>query len=307
MSPGTSPHLSIGIPHLNDQAALADCLAALAAQAGTAPPFEVIVVDNGSDRLPEAEIALYPFARLAQEATPGPGPARNRAAALAQADHLAFIDADCIAAPGWVAGIVGYFTTHPEAGVIGGEVRIRPRDPARPTAIEAYEAIYGYRMKMYVERDHYTATCNMAVRRGLFETVGGFGGIDIAEDRDWGRRATALGARIDYVPSMRIETAARDDFGQLQRKWDRHIGHDFAEVRGGMGRLKWTVRALATALSPVGELPQVLTSDRVVGLRARLLGFATLIRLRLYRARRMAGLALFGAPRSLYEGWRQGH
>jgi glycosyltransferase involved in cell wall biosynthesis len=301
------PRLSIGIPHLNDQAALAGCLAALAAQAGAdAPPFEVIVVDNGSDRLPEAETAAYPFVRLAQEPVPGPGPARNRAAALARAELLAFIDADCSPAPDWVARILAHFDAHPGAGVIGGEVRIRPRRPGAPTAIEAYEAIYGYRMKLYVERDGYTATCNMAVRRALFAQVGGFGGIDIAEDRDWGRRARAAGARIDYVPAMRVETAARDDFGQLRRKWDRHIGHDFAEIRGPAGRLRWAARALALALSPVGELPRVLTSDRVAGLRARALGFATLTRLRLYRARRMAGLALFGDPRSLYDGWRQG-
>ncbi|MFA9229774.1 MAG: glycosyltransferase family 2 protein [Microgenomates group bacterium] len=297
--------LSIGIPHLNDQNALASCLAALAAQQATAPAFEVIVVDNGSETLPTDVVARFDFARLAEEQTPGPGPARNTAVSVMRSDLIAFIDADCIADPGWVAGIIAYFADHPETDVIGGDVRILPRNPSALTAIEAYESIYGYRMQLYVERDHYTATCNMALRRAMFEKAGGFGGIDIAEDKDWGLRATALGARIDYVQSIGIKTPARDDFGQLRRKWDRHIGHDFTEASGLLGWVRWCLRTVAVAASPIAELPRVFKTDRVSGPRNRLLALATLTRLRLFRARRMLGLAIFGNSKSLYQGWRQ--
>ncbi|MCB6180103.1 glycosyltransferase [Rhodobacter sp. Har01] len=299
-----TPALSVIIPHLNAPEVLTRCLDALAAQRGDGVSFEVIVADNGSAVPPEAVVAGFPFARLVVEPTPGPGPARNHGARIARAPILAFIDCDCIAAPGWIAAIAGHFAAHPETGVIGGDVRIECADPGRPTAIEAYESIYGYRFKLYIERDHYAGAGNMAVRRALFQQVGDFGGIDIAEDMDWGRRATAMGVRTTYVPRMQISTPARDSFAQLTRKWDRHIGHDFAAVKSLPDRLRWALRALSLGLSPMVETGRILTSDRVSGLRERWLAFRCLTRIRLYRCRRMLGLVAGGDGAALAKGWR---
>lgn len=303
--PPPGPALSVVIPHFDGQAALARCLASLAAQEG-APPFEAIVVDNGSARRPEAECAAHPFVRLADEPVPGPGPARSRGARLARAPLLAFLDCDCIADPGWLAAIAGHFARHPETGVIGGDVAIALADPARPTAIEAYESVYGYRMKLYIERDGYTASCNMAVRAAVFAAVGDFGGIGIAEDVDWGRRATARGIRIDYVPAMRVATPARESFAELARKWDRHIGHDFAALRGPADRLRFAARALALGLSPLPEAWRIARSDRLPGAGARARALGCLARIRLYRARRMLALALGLGGRSAAGAWRGG-
>lgn len=298
------PVLSVIIPHLNAPDALGRCLAALAAQRTEQIPFEVIVVDNGSDVLPDAVCNGFGFVRLAEEPTPGPGPARSRGAHLAAADLLAFIDCDCIADARWIKNIVDHFHTHPEAEVVGGEVLIHRVDPAHPTMIEAYESVYGYRMKLYVERDGYTATCNMAVRRDIFERVGDFAGIAIAEDVDWGRRATAMGVRIAYVPDIRIATPARATFRELARKWDRHIGHDHAELRGAGDRVRWVVRALALAASPLAEVVRIARSNRVAGLKERGLAFLCLARIRLYRCRRMLGLLFSGDDRTLSGAWR---
>jgi glycosyltransferase involved in cell wall biosynthesis len=297
--------LSIIIPHLDAPDALARCLHALAEQRNGDVSFEVIVVDNGSRLRPDAVCAAYDFVRLIDEATPGPGPARSTGAREASAGLLAFIDCDCIALTGWVACILDHFSSHPETGIIGGDVRIALTNPKRPTAIEAYESVYGYRMQIYIERDHYTATCNMAVRRTVFMEVGDFAGIRIAEDVDWGRRATALGIRIDYVAKMQIETPARDNFAELTRKWDRHIGHDFAEVSGIRGHLAWILRALALAASPVAELPRIARSARVTGLLARGLAFLCLTRIRLYRAQHMLGRLFSQNDLAASEAWRQ--
>jgi len=301
----TGSPLTVVIPHLNAPESLSRCLGALAAQRRADTPFEIIVVDNGSAALPEAECAAWPFVRLTEEPVPGPGPARSRGAGMARTELLAFIDCDCIAAPGWIDTTISYMASHPETGVIGGDVRIAYADPARPTAIEAYESVFGYRMKLYVERDHYTATCNMAVRRDVFEKVGPFAGIDIAEDVDWGRRATAANVRIDYVPEMRIATPARADFAELRRKWDRHVGHDFEKVEGLSGRLRWALRALALAASPPAEALRIARSDRLSGLRSRALALACLSRVRLYRARRMLGFLIGRGPTSA-GAWRSG-
>lgn len=299
-----SPQLSVVIPHLNAPHALAYCLAALARQAGDGVDFEVIVVDNGSTELPEEICAAYPFVQCTQEATPGPGPARSRGVGLARADVVAFIDCDCIAQPGWITGIARYFNENPDTDVIGGDVRISRADVSAPTSIEAYESVYGYRMELYILRDGYAATCNMAVRRNVFRKVGDFGGITIAEDMDWGKRATAMGMKTRYVPEIRVETPARGTFAELTRKWDRHIGHDFAEVAGLRGRLRWIARSLLLAASPLGEVIRIAQSDRISGRRERLLALGCLTRIRFYRCSRMLGLLISRDPQA-GAAWRQ--
>lgn len=296
--------ISVVIPHLNQPDHLARCLASLAA--GTSPPFEVIVVDNGSAVLPEAVCAAH-GARLLQEPEPGPGPARNCGIAAATGEILAFIDADCLADPGWLAAAEAAMAD-PAAEVLGGDVRIALADPARLTMTEAYESIYAYRMDRYIAREGFTGTGNLVMRRAVFDAVGPFAGIGVAEDRDWGRRATAKGYRIRFVPGMRAYHPARDSLSDLARKWDRQLAHEFTALRGrgAGGRLAWLVKTLAMPVSPLAELPQVLTTDRVSGLRARALAFAGLVRIRLHRARVMAWLALGGDPARLSGAWNRG-
>ena len=297
------PEISVIIPHLNQPTALAACLRALERQRSASVTFEVLVVDNGSRALPRAVCEAFDWVRLTRELTPGPGPARSLGAKLATGDILAFIDADCLAGPGWISAISAFFSTNPGIDVLGGDVRIA-RDGAM-NQIAAYEAIYGYRMQLYVTRDHYTATCNMAVRRPVFAAVGDFADISIAEDVDWGQRATALGYRIAYVPEVGITTPARSNFAELSRKWRRHIGHDYeGTIPLPLGRLRWTFRALSLAASPLVELPRLLRSPRIFGPRERFLALICLIRIRIYRAWIMLGLLFHGDSKALSAGWR---
>ncbi len=307
--PDTSPRsalpaISVVIPHLNQPAALARCLASLAAQEGDFTLEGIRVVDNGSTALPRAVCDGFAGVTLLAESEPGPGPARNRGVAAAQGEILAFIDADCTAEPGWLAAITRAFAD-PGCVIIGGDVRI-PRLGHRTTMLEAYESIYAYRMQEYIARQGFTGTGNLAVRREVMAAVGPFGGIHIAEDRDWGQRALARGHRTSYVPDMVIYHPARESFAELARKWDRSTGHDFEAYRTRpLGRLKWALRALAVACSPLAEIPRLLSSPRVAGARERWLAFLCLVRIRAYRARRMLGLLLGGDGRALSGAWNR--
>ena len=298
----TAATISVVIPHLNQPGELARCLDALAVN--TRVPDEVIVVDNGSESLSDTPCAQY-GAQLLHQPEPGPGPARNAGIATARGDIIAFIDADCRADPGWLASIAAGFTD-PSAEILGGDVRIDFADPARITAIEAYESIYSYRMDLYIAREGYTGGGNLAVRRGVLAAVGPFAGLGTSEDKDWGQRATAAGHDLRYVPAMRVYHPARDNFADLTRKWDRHMAHFFMEARRRSGgRLKWTLQMLAMPLSPLAEIPRIALSDRIAGLRARMLALICLTRLRLYRARVMAWLLLGGDPQRLTGRWNR--
>jgi glycosyltransferase involved in cell wall biosynthesis len=299
------PRLSVVIPTYNDHEALEGVLAALAAQAGEGVSFEVIVVDNGSEVLPTEACRRFPGVRLLSEPTPGPGPARNRGAAAARGDIIGFVDADCRPDPGWIRAIAEAFAD-PSTEIIGGDVRIAPADPARMTVVEAYESVFGYRIRLYIERDRYTGSGNMAVKREIFAAVGPFAGIGVAEDMDWGRRATAQGYRHAYVPEMRVRTPARRDFAELARKWDRHIAHFYAENRSRpAARLRWLGLTALVAVSPFGEALRIARSDRLAGAGNRARALVGVTRLRLYRAGRMLGLAFGHDPARLAGGWRE--
>ena len=299
--------ISVIIPHFNQPEYLARCLASLAGQAAGGHAVEIIVVDNGSRQVPRAVVAGFPGVQLAQEATPGPGPARNHGVTLSRGELLAFIDADCVAGPGWLATIAGRFDRDRDAMILGGDVRILHQDPAHPTAIEAYESEFAYRMEHYIKRQNFTGTGNLATRRAVFDAVGGFAGIGVAEDRDWGQRALAKGYRTLWEPLMRAFHPARGDFAELARKWDRHTAHDFETMlTRPLGRLRWIAKTLAMAASPLVQVPRVLASKRIRGgLRGRLMALAVLTRIRLYRARLMVPLIFARDASRLSARWRK--
>ncbi|RYE88367.1 MAG: glycosyltransferase family 2 protein [Hyphomicrobiales bacterium] len=299
------PKISVIIPHLNEPGDLRMCLRALAAQRTEGFAFEIIVVDNGSREMPVFAETLVPGVRLLRETTPGPGPARNLGAAHARAPLLAFIDADCIAASGWLAEIVRHFDDHPETDFAGGDIRIRPAEE-QLTAIEAYENVYSYRTQSYVQQLGFAATGNMAVRTAVFRAVGPFGGIGTMEDTRWGQRATAMGYTIAYLPDARVYTPSCKSFAELARRWDRHIAQEFRENRGKpLSLLRWLARTAVMAASPAVEVVRIIRSERAPTWRERLLALGCVTRVRLYRARRMLGLAWRDNAASMVDMWNR--
>lgn len=290
--------LSVIIPHFNQQEHLALLLHDLMPQAHRLGA-EVIVVDNGSDRPPFAEVARFPTVRLVHQPIQGPGPARNLGVAVSGGEHLAFIDADCRPARDWLAqvrrGLAG-------AQVLGGDVRILVHDPQTPTVWEAYEAEYAYRMEHYIRDQGFTGTGNLAMRCAVFYQVGPFGGIGEAEDRDWGQRATAMGVPITWAPQMVVYHPARQSFAQLARKWGRMIAHDHA-VRGGTWL--WVAKAVALAGSPLWQVPRILRSTRIPGgWRGKVRAFAGLTAIRTYRARAMLAQLIAPTAGRAAKHWR---
>ena len=232
---------------------------------------------------------------------PGPGPARNRGVAVAKGDILAFIDADCLASPDWL-WTARQEMLDPTAQILGGDVRIAVASEGHPTALEAYEMIYAYRMDRYIAREGFTGTGNLVVRRAVLDRVGPFAGLEVAEDRDWGQRATKAGFTIRFVAGMRAYHPARPNFRDLVIKWQRQTAHDFINSadRPG-GRLRFGLKALAMGLSPLAEIPRIVASDRVSGARNKAAAFVCLCRIRFHRAVIMARL-ITGTDPAVYSG-----
>jgi glycosyltransferase involved in cell wall biosynthesis len=293
--------VSVIIPHMNQPEFLERCLASLALQidaVGMSGAAEAIVVDNGSRELPVATVAKYSWAQLAQESGKGPGLARNKGISIARSDLLAFIDADIVAHPQWLATVVQEFEDHPETQIIGGDVGINLADPLRPTILEAYESVFAYRQEEYIAKYRFSGTGNLAMRRFAYEKVGPFAGIGVAEDRDWGQRAFAAGLNIKYVPQAIVYHPARKTFTELTKKWDRHIAHDFNEKAHGVGgRLKWAGLIVAVAASGIVDIRRIVASGRINSWRDCGLASVMLLRIRMYRAWKMLGMIFQHGPR----------
>ena len=160
--------ISVVVPHFNQGDQLRRCLELLHSQTFDLGKVEIVVVDNGSDVLPSAICAEFPNVRLEHEPRPGPGPARNRGVGVSRAPILAFIDADCFADHHWLATIATVFDDE-QVQIIGGDVRIAVADASRLTALEAYESVFAYRQQEYIEKQGFSGTGNLAMRRSVFE------------------------------------------------------------------------------------------------------------------------------------------
>jgi glycosyltransferase involved in cell wall biosynthesis len=282
--------ISVIIPHLNQPADLEACLGSLDAQTLSRPLFEVIVVDNGSTVLPQEVVARHAGVRLLHEPQPGPGPARNTGARSATGEIFAFIDADCRAHPDWLSTAVRTLRSSPSRTILGGDVRIW-RDDENFTAIQAYESVFAYRFKLYIEQHGFSGTGNLVAFRSDFETIGPFAGINVAEDMDWGQRACSAGFRFCYVSEMIVFHPARRSIEELYEKWDRQIQHylNMAQDKRGW-RFRWVARALMILASPIVDAATVFKSDRVQGMPARLKAISVLCKIRAHRAFKMLDL-----------------
>src|SRR5437667_5121569 len=119
------PTFSVIIPTRDRPRELAVCLESLAQQDYPRDRFEVIVVDDASRESIAESIAPFTIrlrlTALTQPQGAGPGKARNRGAAEATADILAFTDDDCTPAPDWLEKLATRFAANP-GHLLGGRV-----------------------------------------------------------------------------------------------------------------------------------------------------------------------------------------
>jgi glycosyltransferase involved in cell wall biosynthesis len=97
--------VSVVIPTFNRLEALAEVLQALEFQQG-APPFEVVVVDDGSSDGTSSWLRSRTFQlplRILTQENRGPAAARNTGVAVAQGQWVAFLGDDTVPSPGWLA------------------------------------------------------------------------------------------------------------------------------------------------------------------------------------------------------------
>src|SRR5947207_499564 len=98
-----SLRVTVVVPARNAEATLGRALDAIASQR-LDEPWETIVVDDGSsDGTAGIAEGAPGDVTVLRAGAAGPAAARNRGAEAARGEMLAFTDADCFPAPGWLA------------------------------------------------------------------------------------------------------------------------------------------------------------------------------------------------------------
>jgi len=272
------PQAAIIIPHYNDVPRLMRCLEALAPQ--LTEDTELLVVDNNSTETLAPVRAAFPDLRLVTETRAGAAEARNRGVAETTAPRLFFIDADCVPAEDWVAAA---FAVCDSADVVGGEITVFDETPPPRSGAEAFERVFAFHNRDYIENKGFSVTANLLTTRAVFETVGPFD-PGVSEDFDWCQRATAKGYRLAYAGQLRVAHPARADWPALRKKW-RRLTHESFGVNGAgpVARFRWALRALALPVTVLLHAPRVFRHPDLAGPGERWAALGILARLRLQR------------------------
>jgi glycosyltransferase involved in cell wall biosynthesis len=206
----TTPVVSVIIPTRDRPHQLARCLESLLLQEQPGGPFEVIVVDDGSQPPCTPAVAAYQTQldlTLLQQRQAGPAVARNLGLTAANAPLAAFLDDDCLADRRWLAELAAAHRSNPEV-LLGGTVHNGlPHDPYA----SASHLILGM---VYRHFNHgpdgltFFTTNNMAASTRRLREMGGFDAgfrIAAAEDRDLCRRWRACGGTLSAAPHAIVE------------------------------------------------------------------------------------------------------
>src|SRR3954447_16461315 len=228
------PAVSVVVPVRDGARVIGECLDALTAQRG-APPYEVLVVDNGSTDSTAATVLAHPSApTLLSESRPGSYAARNAGISAAVGSILAFTDADCTPTPTWLAEAVEALDS---AELAAG--RIAMHRSARPTVAERYDRAVYLRQEDLVRNHGWAVTANLVVRRSVFDAVGVFDPtLPSGGDRDLCLRAGAAGLRLVYAPDAVVGHRPRTRVREIWQV-NRRIGSGMRRRRPEHARAPW--------------------------------------------------------------------
>jgi len=242
--------------------------------AQTYPRFEVVVVDNrpATSGVSELLASVHPAdsrLRYAREPQSGLSHARNRGAAVARGDLIAFTDDDVEIDLDWLACLVAGFADSRVACVTGLILPLELETPAQRLLEEFGGYAKGFERRIWDLGEHrlnhplypYTvgafgSGANAAFRREALAAIGGFDGALGAgtlarggEDIDIYVTCVQRGYRIAYEPGAIVRHAHLREMDQIHQKM-----RDYGVGLGAM-LTKHLFRDRATFAAMVARVP----------------------------------------------------
>jgi mycofactocin system glycosyltransferase len=232
VGPGFEPAVTVIVPTRDRARDLDECLGALDHLVYPRSRLDVVVVDDGSDDPSglAAVVGRHGARLLINDHNRGPSYSRNRAAAEASGEIIAFIDSDCVASPTWLQELVPFFAWD-SVGAVGGrtmsyylESRLdRYEETASPLDMGRY-----LRFEEQEADTFYVPSCNLLVRRATYLGLGGLReDLRMGEDVDLCWRLREQGHYLVYTPEGVVRHKHRNELGSMLR---RRAGYGSSEA-----------------------------------------------------------------------------
>jgi glycosyltransferase involved in cell wall biosynthesis len=196
----------------NEARFLPPCLHSLLAQ--TRPADEILVINNASTDETRGVASGIPGIRVVDEPRKGLVVARETGRQAAQADVLAYVDADCRVPLQWLERIERRMLNDSGAVAVTGPYRFYDWDLTGRVLLRVYDVLVAPATHYLVQHGLRIGAIlyggNFAVRRAALEAIGGFdGSIEFhGEDTNLARRLAPVG-RIRLAQDCWVFTSAR--------------------------------------------------------------------------------------------------
>ncbi|HSD22860.1 MAG TPA: glycosyltransferase [Solirubrobacterales bacterium] len=191
------PLVSVIVPVRDGESTIEACLDSILATDYPPDRREILVVDNGSSDGTAARITARPVTHLREEKR-GVSHARNRGIAESSGEICAFVDADCVVEPQWLAELVRPFED-PDVGSVAGDLQHLP--PTTAAERQAVRLLGNWQRFAFTSNPAYPITANAAYRRSVLEQIGPFDPhMSRAQDVELGLRfQERSGLRLAYA------------------------------------------------------------------------------------------------------------
>ena len=261
---GSTPVVTVIVPALDAARTILPQLCALTGQVG-APPFEVLVADNGSTDGTQAVVQGVARADsrvrlLDATANRGTNGARNLGARAARGSLLLYCDADDVVDIGWVREMSSALQTNDLVGGRIDEHVLNPGVAARCRATQMEEL-----PRTDFAALQYAVGCCVGIRRHVLDAVGGWDltyPADICgDDIELSWRCQLAGYNLGFAPRAlvyrRLRSSLRGAAGQSYRYgWSlpmiysrfRHIAFGSRAARALLADSLWTVGTIPRAI-----------------------------------------------------------
>jgi glycosyltransferase involved in cell wall biosynthesis len=228
------PLVSFVVPVFNSEKDIARCLLSIRRLQLPDKEYEVIIMDNGStDRTHQIMHELgFNFYILPEVSV---GALRNRGAALAQGDYIAFVDSDVELTPLWLQnGLAGF--TDPKVVACG----CFPGVPNDSTWVQYTWDLHqrGRQRRAKSTPVSWLSSMNLLVRREDFLMVSGFNeDLKTAEDVDLCYR---LGKRGTILHHSAMEAIHWGEARDLKKFWRKEVWRGLGSLKGALSHgLRW--------------------------------------------------------------------